>query len=243
MDPTWSDPFLPVSVNFKLVRLSRRQGGWNENNRVRVSPHGRKYVVLPGSHVQHRRCRRVGVVTGYGRNRQYMMSCWNKVIVTASLHKICDGPAINLKVEGQIPPKVRRPHNNEAPTRPSRSSSNRKDADDNNQKQSSEGGVFRLHPRLLRSGFALTITCWSAFWTLSLDCPCPAAGRPCRPTNFPVRPRGQPRPGWTEKNVIRIPPRSEYISPSRLDVHCCRSGPRKPCAWELAYGQDMLPGW
>jgi len=104
-------------------------------------------------------------------------------------------------------------------------------------------GVFRLHPRLLRSGFALTITCWSAFWTLLLDCPCPAAGRPCRPTNFPVRPRGQPRPGWTEKNVIRIPPRSEYISPSRLDVHCCRSGPRKPCAWELAYGQDMLPGW
>ena len=190
MDPTCSDPFLPVSVNFKLVRLSRRQGGWNENNGVRVSPHGRKYVVLPGSHVKHRRCRRVSVVTGYGRDRQYMTSCWNKVIVTASLHKICDGPAINLKVEGQIPPKVRRPHNNEAPTGPSRSNSNRKDADDNNQKESSEGGCI--------SASSPPATLWIRFDDYVLvsfldsltRLPLPSRGKALPPNQLPSAPQG-----------------------------------------------------
>src|SRR5438128_508869 len=83
----------------------------------------------------------------------------------------------------------------------------------------------------LCSGFLLASAVLVDFWTLLVDCPCPAAGRPCRPAKLPLLPGGYPRPRWAEKNETRIPPRSKYIGPSRLDVHCCRSGPGIPCAW------------
>src|SRR5262249_40091269 len=71
---------------------------------------------------------------------------------------------------------------------------------------------------------------------------CPDAPRPSRPAHLPQFPRGQAHTGWAEKNEIRIPHRSIYIGSPRLDVYCCRSGPRDSCAWYLAYGYDMLPG-
>ena len=66
----------------------------------------------------------------------------HEVIVAASLHKIGGGSAIDLKIESQIPPKVRSPQNNEAPARLSGGSPNRNDANDNNnQKECGGGGV------------------------------------------------------------------------------------------------------
>jgi hypothetical protein len=61
---------------------------------------------------------------------------WHKVIVAASLHKIGGRSAIDLKIESQIPPKVRSPQNNETPTRLSGGNPDRNDAyDNNNQKE------------------------------------------------------------------------------------------------------------
>jgi hypothetical protein len=56
---------------------------------------------------------------------------WHKVIVAASLHKIGGRSAIDLKIESQIPPKVRSPQNNETPTRLSCVGSDRRYANKN----------------------------------------------------------------------------------------------------------------
>jgi hypothetical protein len=64
---------------------------------------------------------------------------WHKVIVAASLHKIGGRSAIDLKIESQIPPKVRSPQNNQAPTRLSGGSSDRDGANDNNNQKECSG--------------------------------------------------------------------------------------------------------
>jgi hypothetical protein len=154
-----------------------------------------------------------------------------ETVVAATLDNVRDGSAVDLKMEGQIPPKVRGPQNNKTPTRLGGGSDRRYANKNENEKECGGGGVSWLHRRMLCSGFVLASPALVDFWTLLVDCPCPAAGRPCRPAKLPLLPGGYPRPGWAEKNEIRIPPRSKYIRPSRLDVHCCRSGPGIPCAW------------
>jgi hypothetical protein len=68
---------------------------------------------------------------------------WHEVIVPASLHHIGDRPAIDLKMESQIPSKVRNPQNNETPTRLGSGGSDRRYANQNKkQKECSGGGVF-----------------------------------------------------------------------------------------------------
>ena len=68
--------------------------------------------------------------------------------------------------------------------------------------------------------FIFYITLGTGFWTpgfLLIDWR--AGERPRRPAILPLLPGGQPRPRWAEKNEIRIPHRSIYIGPSRLDFH------------------------
>ena len=69
-----------------------------------------------------------------------MTSRWHKMIVATSLHNIRDRSAIDLKIESQIPSKVRGPQNNKTPTRLSGGSSDRDHANKNKNKKKSGGG-------------------------------------------------------------------------------------------------------
>jgi hypothetical protein len=82
--------------------------------------------------------------------------------------------------------------------------------------------------------------------SMSVDRSCSLA-RP-RPSvhvapKLPDLPGGQHHPCWAKINQFRIPHRSKYISPPRLDVHCYRGRLDITYVWHLAHGQDMLPGW
>jgi len=58
------------------------------------------------------------------------------MIITAALYHVRDGSSIDLKMERQIPSKVRNPQNNQTPTRLSGGSSDRDYADESkNQKE------------------------------------------------------------------------------------------------------------
>jgi hypothetical protein len=71
-----------------------------------------------------------------------MTSCWQKVIVAASLHKIGGCFAIDLKIESQIPPKVWGPQNDKAPAGVRGGGSNRGYANENkNEEECAGGGV------------------------------------------------------------------------------------------------------
>jgi hypothetical protein len=107
----------PQRLLFNLVRLPWRQGGWNKNNSIPVPPYCGEYVRLSAPHVQHRRRRLRRGVVWHCRYGQHMASRRHGLIVTASLHNVVSGSPIDLKIESQIPSKVRGPQNNKASTR------------------------------------------------------------------------------------------------------------------------------
>jgi len=63
------------------------------------------------------------------------------MIIAAALYHVRDGSSIDLKMERQIPSKVRNPQNNQTPARLSGGSSDRDYANKNkNEKDSGSGG-------------------------------------------------------------------------------------------------------
>ena len=74
----------------------------------------REYVRLSVLHVQHRRRR---LIVWHGRHGQHMTSRRHEVVVAASLHNVGGRSPIDLKIDSQIPSKVRGPQNNKTSTR------------------------------------------------------------------------------------------------------------------------------
>ena len=110
---------------------------------------------MPGTDVQHSRCRLRVVCVWHGRHGQYMAPRRHEVIVAASLNNIGDRSAIDLKIENYVPSKVRVPQNDQTPTRLSGGGSNRDCANKNkNQKECIGRGVSWLRGPPLRSGLA-----------------------------------------------------------------------------------------
>jgi hypothetical protein len=67
----------------------------------------------------------------------------HEVIVAASLNNVGDRSAVDLKIESDVPSKVRGPQNNQTPTRLSGGGSDRDCANKNkNQKECIGRGVF-----------------------------------------------------------------------------------------------------
>jgi hypothetical protein len=164
------------------------------------------------------------------------MTRLNKVIVTSSLHNVGDRSAIDLKIENYVPSEVRDPHDDQTSARLSGGAPIGDYANENkNQKECVGRGVSWLH----RPDATLRTRSWRARRSStcgSLQVHWPGAVRPCRPAHLPQLSRGQAHPGWAQINESRIPRRSIYIGPPRLDVHCCRSGPGIPCVWYLGHG-------
>ena len=80
----------------------------------------------------------------------------HKVIVASPLDNVGDRSAIDLKIDNDVPSKVRDPHNDQPPTRLSGGAPIRDYANKNkNQKECIAGGVSWLHGLTLRSGLAL----------------------------------------------------------------------------------------
>jgi hypothetical protein len=70
-----------------------------------------------------------------------MTSRWDRMIIAAALYRVRDGSSIDLKMERQIPSKVRNPQNNQTPARLSGGSFDRDNANKNkNEKDSGWGG-------------------------------------------------------------------------------------------------------
>ena len=87
-----------------------------------------------------------------------MLPGWQPCVIVATLYDIRNRPAVDLKVESQIPSKVWRPENEQMPTRSSaggsRSSgggSERNRADQSkNQEESAARVIFWFHTSMLR---------------------------------------------------------------------------------------------
>jgi hypothetical protein len=66
-----------------------------------------------------------------------MLPGWQPCVILATLDNTRDRPAVDLKIESQIPSKVRRPQNDQMPTRLSTGSADRDYASESkNQKES-----------------------------------------------------------------------------------------------------------
>ena len=80
-----------------------------------------------------------------------MTPCRYRAIETSSLHNVGNRSAINLKIEGYVPSKVRAPQNDQTPRRLTGSGSGRNRTRKNkNQNEYAGGGVSRLHGAMLR---------------------------------------------------------------------------------------------
>ena len=72
-----------------------------------------------------------------------MLPGWQPGVIAATLYDVPDGPAVDLKIESQIPSKVRRPENDQMPTGLSEAGSSGNRANEGkNQKEAADGGVF-----------------------------------------------------------------------------------------------------
>src|SRR5436309_5290113 len=141
--------------------------------------------------VQHGRCRLVEVVVRNGRDGQHTTPRWDRMIIAAALYHVRDGSSIDLKMERQIPSKVRNPQNNQTRARLSGGSSRRDYANENkNQKESGGGGVSRPHAMGAARFWIARRSSTSGVRLVD----CPDAGRPTRPAILPQLPGGQPRP-------------------------------------------------
>ncbi len=68
-----------------------------------------------------------------------MLPGWQPCVIVATPYDIPDGPAVDLKVESQIPSKIRRPGNDQMPTGLSARAHHRERTNENeNEKQSAE---------------------------------------------------------------------------------------------------------
>jgi hypothetical protein len=68
-----------------------------------------------------------------------MLPGWQPSVVLATPYDIPDGPAVDLKVESQIPSKIRRPGNDQMPTGLSARAPHRERTNENeNEKQSAQ---------------------------------------------------------------------------------------------------------
>jgi hypothetical protein len=126
------------------------------------------------------------------------------VIVAASLHKIGGRSAIDLKVERQIPPKVRSPQNNETPTRLSGGSDRRYANKNESQKECGGGGVSWLHSRMLWARFVFGERGVRRLldFLSRLLLPSPSRGKALPPSQVANVPRGlsTPRMGGEKRN-------------------------------------------
>ena len=105
----------PQRLLFNLLRLPWRKGCWDKNNTIRVLSYCREYVRLSVLHVQHRRRR---LIVCPGRHGQHMTPLRHELIVAASLHNVGGRSPIDLKIESQIPSKVRGAQNNKIDSAP-----------------------------------------------------------------------------------------------------------------------------
>ena len=76
------------------------------------------------------------------------------VIVASSLHNVGDRSAVDLKIQSDVPSKVRGPQNDQTPTRMGGGSDRGCANKDKNQKESCDGGKSCLHRLTPRSGLA-----------------------------------------------------------------------------------------
>ncbi len=82
-----------------------------------------------------------------------MLPGWQPCVVVAALYDVPDGPAVDLKIESQIPSKVRRPENDQMPTGLSGGGSDRNRADESKNQEEPVGRVISwFHSSMLRSG-------------------------------------------------------------------------------------------
>jgi hypothetical protein len=70
-----------------------------------------------------------------------VVSGWQPSVVFATLDNVRDGSAVNLKIESQIPSKVRWPENDQAPRWLSSDGSNANRADEGENQQKPAAGV------------------------------------------------------------------------------------------------------
>jgi hypothetical protein len=71
-----------------------------------------------------------------------MLTGWQPCVIVATLYDVPDGPAIDLEMESQIPSKVRRPENDQAPTGLSGGGSERNRGDDSKNQEEPAGRVI-----------------------------------------------------------------------------------------------------
>jgi len=72
-----------------------------------------------------------------------MLPGWQPCVIAATLHDVRNGSAVDLKIESQIPSKIRRPDNDQMPTRLSGGGSDRNRANENkNEEEPASGVVF-----------------------------------------------------------------------------------------------------
>jgi hypothetical protein len=72
-----------------------------------------------------------------------MLPGWQPCVIVATLDNGRHGPAVNLKIESDIPSEVRRPENEQMPTRLSGSGSKGNRVNESkNQEEPASGGVF-----------------------------------------------------------------------------------------------------
>jgi len=72
-----------------------------------------------------------------------MLPGWQPCVILPTLDNVSNAPAIDLEIESQIPSKVRRPDNDQMPTRLSGGGSDRNRANENkNQEEPASGVIF-----------------------------------------------------------------------------------------------------
>lgn len=71
-----------------------------------------------------------------------MTSRWDRMIIAAALYHVRDGSSIDLKMESQIPSKVRNPQNNQTPARLSDGGSDRDYANESKNQKKLAGRVI-----------------------------------------------------------------------------------------------------
>jgi hypothetical protein len=71
-----------------------------------------------------------------------MLPGWQPRVILATLDNVRNGPAVDLKIESQIPSKIWRPENDQMSTRSGSSGSNRNHANETKNQEEPAGGVI-----------------------------------------------------------------------------------------------------
>jgi hypothetical protein len=70
-----------------------------------------------------------------------MLPSWQPCVVVTTLYDVRDGRAVDLKIESQIPSKVRRPENDQTPSGLSGGGSNRNRTDERKNQEEPAGRI------------------------------------------------------------------------------------------------------